>query len=465
MPKKSATAVHITTLMTSLMLGCTSTTEHLNVAEQRVGRLLSVSPEDEVELTGLGFTSRGDLASQLHAAVRKDPRTLASLAEVAASEAEIDSAASTNRPSLSGSGQLGGQTGAAGDDIFGLGLMLQAEQVIADGGARSSEIDASTGTLIVARSRLEQLENALALEALEAIVAVWRLDALIRNSQASVARLKVLQGQLALAIASGLVESDTRERLARTAIAAEANAVRLKSERAGAEANFHRAFTRAPGHVDFPASLLTDSLRKELVGGQPVSPALRAAAAEVVVAEAAERRARATLSPQVAMQATARSPMDPEDGPTIGVGLELRYSFFDGGKRKAQISAAAARRKAAEAQLRAAQSETRASIAAQRAALRAGLSVLELSKASELRVKEELRVAELRDAAGDKDIAAKVELEMSAHSAAEQVIEDRAALYLLEARLAAELGLLSRAIMLETASSKGHPAKEVVSGQ
>jgi outer membrane protein TolC len=465
MPKKSAAAVHITTLMTSLMLGCTSTTEHLNVAEQRVGQLLSVSPEDEVELTGLGFTSRGDLASELHAAVRKDPRTLASLAEVAASEAEIDSAASTNRPSFSGSGQLGGQSGTSSDDIFGFGLVLQAEQVIADGGARSSEIDAATGALIVARARLEQLENALTLEALEAIVAVWRLDALIRNSQASVARLEVLQGQLALAIASGLVESDTRERLARTAIAAEVNAVRLKSERAVADANFRRAFARAPGQIEFPASLLTDSLREELLGGQPSSPSLRAAAAEVVVAEASERRARAAFSPQVAMQATARSPMDPEDGPTIGVGLELRYSFFEGGKRNSQLSAAVARSKAAEAQLRAAQSETLASIAGQRAALEAGLSILELSKASELRVAEELRLAELRDAAGDKDIAAKVELEMSAHSAAEQVIEDRAALYLLEAQLAAELGLLSRAIMLETAPSKEHSAKEVVAGQ
>ena len=97
--------------------------------------------------------------------------------------------------------------------------------------------------------------------------------------------------------------------------------------------------------------------------------------------------------------------------------------------------------------------------------MEAGLSTLELSKASELRVAEELRLAELRDAAGDQDIAAKVELEMSAHSAAEQVIEDRAALYLLEARLAAELGLLSRAIMLETASLKGHSAEEVVSVQ
>jgi outer membrane protein TolC len=366
---------------------------------------------------------------------------------------------------LSGSGQLGGQSGTSSDDIFGLGLVLQAEQVIADGGARNSEIDAATGALIVARARLEQLENALTLEALEAIVAVWRLDALIRNSQASVARLEVLQGQLALAIASGLVESDTKERLARTAIAAGVNAVRLKSERAVADANFRRAFARAPGQIEFPASLLTDSLREELLSGQPSSPSLRAAAAEVVVAEASERRARAAYSPQVAMQATARSPMDPEDGPTIGVGLELRYSFFEGSKRNSQLSAAVARSKAAEAQLRAAQSETLASIAAQRAALEAGLSILELSKASALRVAEELRLAELRDAAGDKDIAAKVELEMSAHSAAEQVIEDRAALYLLEAQLAAEMGLLSRAIMLETASSKGHSDKEVVSGQ
>ncbi|CAM8669641.1 type_I_sec_TolC, type I secretion outer membrane protein, TolC family [Paracoccaceae bacterium] len=465
MPKKSATAAYAATLILSVMLGCTSTTEHQNVAEQRVGQLLSTSPEDDAKLDGLEFASRKELLSELHDAVLRDPRTHASLAEIAASEAEIESAASNLRPSLSGSGQIGGQSGTSSDDIFGLGLVLQAEQVIADGGARNSEIDAATGALIVASARLEQLKNALALEALEAVVAVWRLDALIQNSQLSVARLEVLQGQLALAIASGLVESDTKERLARTAIAAEVNAVRLKSERAAAEANFRRAFERAPGEIKFPPSLLDDSLRDELLGGQPLSPTLRAAAAEVVVAEATERRARAAFSPQVAMQATARSPMDPEDGPTIGVGLELRYSFFEGGKRKSQLSAALARRKAAEAQLRAAQSETRASVAAQRAALRAGLSVLELSKASELRVKEELRVAELRDAAGDKDIAAKVELEMSAHSAAEQVIEDRAALYLLEARLAAELGLLSRAIMLETASSKGHPAKEVVSGQ
>jgi len=95
MPKKYASALYVTTLVTSLVVGCTPTAQHLSVAEERVGQLLSASLDAEAKLNVLEFSSREGLASELHFAVRRDPRTHASLAEIVASEAEIESAAST----------------------------------------------------------------------------------------------------------------------------------------------------------------------------------------------------------------------------------------------------------------------------------------------------------------------------------------------------------------------------------
>jgi outer membrane protein TolC len=427
--------------------GCTPASDRRSLLEDRATVLLSEEQETFAPaVEGLRLDHAADLAKALHAALMRDHRLIAAQEDAKAAAAVVAGREASSRPNVTASGQVGGRSGA--DGIMMLGLIVQAEQILSDGGAQSSEIDAAVAGLLLAQARTEQIENAIALEALEAIVAVWRAEEQRRLSHLRLARLAALQEQVIRSVAAGLLEGDALERLDRTTLSAQTDAAHLSAARSIAEANFQRSFGRPPERSGaFPAELIVNVPELHPGGRLPETPTLRAAAAEVIVAEANARRALAAMSPQVSLQATARPPSDPGGVPNFGLGIGLRYTFSDGGQREADIAATTARKNAAVAQLRAAQQGTRASITAAEASLRASEHLLELSQAIEQGIKEEQRLSAMRSATGDRDIVAQVELEMLGYSAAEQVISSRADLYIARARLAADLGLLISSLL------------------
>lgn len=434
----------LVTVCLALGPGCTTTVDREVAAHVAIDALLSSGPEAAPAVSDtLRLGKAEDLASALRGVLLRDPRLVAASAEVAAARAELASARASSRPNVAGSGQVGSEAGS-GD--LGVGVALLAEQVLLDGGARSGEIDAGSAAVILAQADARQVENTVAFEALEAIVTLWRLDEQLRLSQAVMTRLGTLDEQVNRAVDVGLLDRDAQDRLLRTTLATQTNATRLAAERSAAAANFTRAFGYVPASVEFPAQLAVLDPKRRLDDHVATAPALRAAAAKVILAEANERRARAALAPQVALQAKATSPTDADESATVGVGLEVRYNFSDGGKRKAQVEAAAARTSAAVAQLRAAKDQMRIAVETANAQVEAAETVLELSEQTVSRVAEEKRLAGLRAASGTRDIAAQVELEVLGYSAAEQVIARRADLFLGRARLAATLGLLASAL-------------------
>lgn len=394
---------------------------------------------------------QGDMIAALRAAVRASDAYRAAAAAVAEAEAQADAADSARSFQVSGAATLGGlregdplnrtTTGAMGD--------LTLSQLLFDGGEVTGAIDQAIASVLAAQAERLGQANEIALESAQAWVDVWSIETRLKELRARTASMDALISQIDRMAANGMVD--------RTAVdAAQRQVLDIRLEEASLETALEDARQRFETYFHTrPETIATPPILFETAGNRPdrnawrLAPPLQRAAADLLVAQAAQEQAQAAFSPRVSLQAGLNSPMKQDDSTDLSAGFRVQYIFNDGGRRSALLEAARSRVDSREAALSDAQRAARAELEtslARLAALERTLPMLarkvEISTA-------EAKTARSQIATGQSSLRQLIDAEVEGYRARDQKTRTEADLRMLQLTIAAKTGTLSRIIGLE----------------
>lgn len=429
------------------LTGCTGTEARLETMEATVAARLAAVPDATDRPATVSNVNFADLTAALSQAVAANGSYRAAKATEAEALAGIDAAASGRRPQLTGSALAGRiYEGSPSDrQIDGAKVDVILSQMIFDGGATRAALDQATARAIAARAAVQETGNDVALQAYRAWAELWVVQSRVSMLRARSGRLATIVGQLDRMTESGMIDTSVRDGARVVELDIRAEDARLQGELAAAEAEFRRHFGSVPASVGRPAPLMTSDAARDAAKAWDKAPTLRRAAAELVEAEAAIAAARAALRPTVSLNTAVNSPLDPEDTTDTSVGLQLTYTFNDGGKRRARIAAAEARRDALAGQLDETRAMAQATVAASLAQLAAmeGSTGLMAEKLSATATQAETSEAQL--VTGQSTLSALMDAQIADFRAEEQNLRLTADRLILQAEIAAGTGaLLSR---------------------
>lgn len=400
----------------------------------------------------------GDLRGSLRDAVRNAGAFRAAVAAEREAFSGIGIAASATRPQVTGSGMAGRiYEGSPSDDVItGAAVDVMLTQLVYDGGATRAGIEQATAAAIAARAGAVETGNRVALEAYTAWVKLWLAQQQMSLLRARTGEFTTIVDQLDRMTETGMIDSSMREGAHVAQIDIEMEKSRLEGDLLAAEAAFLRYFAKVPGTLPRPAALMSPADLRLAATAWQDAPSLRRAAAELLAGEAATAGAKATMKPVVRLSTGVTSPMDPNDTTDTSVGLQLRYTFGDGGKRKSQIAAAEAREEALRATLSEAQAQAKSLIASSLAGLKAldRSAALTAEKVAASATKAETARAQI--GLGQSTLSALMDAEIANYRATEQDLRITAERLILQAEIAAGTGqLLSRLGLAEAAPSTG----------
>ena len=320
-------------------------------------------------------------------------------------------------------------------------------QLVYDGGASLAAIDSATASALSARAAAQETGNAVALEAVRAWGDVWvaqqQLSAITSRSNA----IQTLFNQIEQMTSSGMIDTATRDGAHLTLLDIRMEETNLRSAKAEAESRFQRYFNIIPARGLKQPMLLAD---EEVVkkAGSDISqvPSLRRAAADLVSAEANVSQARAQLKPSVNLNTGVTSPMKATDSTDTRIGLQLRYTFSDGGRRKSQLAAAIAHQESMKAQLADAQTEAKATLHSTLAKLTALSEAAKINEEKLSTAIAEAAAAESQIALGQATLNQLIDAEIKQYRAYEQQLKTEAGRVLVQATLLAGTGDLIKII-------------------
>jgi outer membrane protein, adhesin transport system len=330
-----------------------------------------------VILAALLARSDGALATtiedSIQAALETNPEVGVVAADREAIEQELRQARAEYLPSIDLRGALGPEytdspVTRAGDEEDGSETLLRAEsqltltQMLFDGFATQSEVQRQIARIDSASHRVQEAAEFIALDAVEAHLDVLRNQALVELARENVEQHQRLLGQVRQLEDQGAGSiGDVRQAESRQAEAQNALAVALGNLR-DAEA-FYLAVVGAPP-VDLeedppPVVAVPESPDAAAAAASVTSPTVQIANADIDVAEAELRGARAGYYPNLDLElgAAAGDNIDGIEGRDVSAQalLVLRYNLFRGGADIAREREAFLRIKEARQGLRVAQ--------------------------------------------------------------------------------------------------------------
>ena len=347
--------LYIVLPVTSLLaLGACVTPDQQAVGvEQRVeARLQGQQTSVTAEMKPISL--QGGFREALRSAVEQNPHYIAALSTEAAAFAQIGVAQSALKPQ--GTSNLNGGVLREGSPVdantAGVAADMTITQLIYSGGGAVASIDGAMANALAARAKAQETGNTIALEAYHAWATLWASQQQLATLMNRTKDLETLMAQLEKLTENGMIDSATRDNAKMAELDIQMEIVRLKSAKIAAEASFSRYYGAAPKtQIDAPTSLFTTAELENLSKDISQAPSLRTAAAQLVAAEAAEAQARAQFKPTLVINSGITSPMDTSSTTDTHLGLQLKYTFNDGGKRKSQLEAAVAQKQAVAAEL------------------------------------------------------------------------------------------------------------------
>lgn len=432
----------------TIALGACAPQHNLELIDKKLSeRLHETKPQPAVQ--GVAARLEDSFKANLKNAVLQNQRFLAAQAAEKAAFAQLDVAKSNTRPQIS-SNATGGRLfegSPINAQTNGVAADIMITQLVYDGGASLAAIDSATASALSARAAAQETGNAVALEAVRAWGDVWvaqqQLSAITSRSNA----IQTLFNQIEQMTSSGMIDTATRDGAHLTLLDIRMEETNLRSAKAEAESRFQRYFNIIPARGLKQPMLLAD---EEVVkkAGSDISqvPSLRRAAADLVSAEANVSQARAQLKPSVNLNTGVTSPMKATDSTDTRIGLQLRYTFSDGGRRKSQLAAAIAHQESMKAQLADAQTEAKATLHSTLAKLTALAEAAKINEEKLSTAIAEAAAAESQIALGQATLNQLIDAEIKQYRAYEQQLKTEAGRVLVQATLLAGTGDLIKII-------------------
>jgi outer membrane protein TolC len=434
-----------------LLSGCVANDQRASTIEQRIEARLEASQSKDAGMAS-PLAANADFEGAIKSAVKVNKAFLSARALETAAMAQVGTAKALRRPQVSATASGGSlKEGSPVDNqITGIAADLMLSQLVYDGGASNAAIDGALAQALVARASAQEAGNTAALDAIQAWADLWAVQQQLGFLAAQSAEAEVLLEQLDRMTENGMLDSATRDS-ARVAVSdVELEEAAVRSALSGAEARFAQYFGAAPSAgLTRPEALFTTGELSDLAKDISLAPTLRKIAAELIAAESAELQARAQFKPTLNLNLGLASPMDKDDGTDTTVGLQMRYTFNDGGRRKSQLETATARREAAAASLDSARAEAEAMAATSLAQLRAMETSAGLVDKKLAAAESQAATAASQISLGQSTLRSVIDAQISRYRAQEQQIKLVADRVVLQAGIAASMGILLKRLGVE----------------
>jgi outer membrane protein TolC len=402
----------------------------------------------------------GGFKADITRAVGATPEYLAALGAAAEARHLVTVSEAARKPQLETSANLGSMVergaGLASQTTNGASANLSLRQVIYDGGLSSAMIDGAQASALVALTEAEIVANRTAREAGATWVDLHALQAREDALTALMVKATEMLGQMETLVASGMIDksASTSADIAVRSLVLEKS--QIDASKAATTALYIKQFGAAPKALSAPPALLTEADLAKIKRDWSTAPILLQSAAQVLSAKQALLAAQGREKPTVGLSAGVSSPMDRDEQTNLALGFEVRWILGDGGRRKADTAAKAARLEATEQALEglklAGKSELDTALS-QRAALRESLVTL---AAQEVSAAKEIEILWSQLATGQTSVRQLIDAEVNSYRTTDRKILAQAELAKLELEMLASSGLLARKLGL---SAQNAPMK------
>lgn len=397
--------------------------------------------EDETEPRDAVDLSQG-YRSALRSAILENQEFAASVRRYKGADASIRVAQSARRPQIDTSATIGGiiEGGDVDSSEGGAAVDVSLSQLIYDGGRTRANIAGATAQAYAARANVAVAGNEVGRDAALAWNDLWQANSQIALLRERLDEVGPLIGRIEQLISNGMVDRAVLAASKRQFLDLKLEEENLQATLRDAQERFNRYYRDRPRSVSAPKRLLSDAELAQAANIWQDSPALIAAAAELIAAERAVAAAQAEMRPTVSLRTGATSPLGETDNPNFNAGLVLQYKFGDGGRRKAEIERLGEELKAGRATFEDTKSATRVEVEttlSQHRALRQSLSILK-SQIQELDVERKTLRSQITS--GQSDLRRLVESEILYYRVRSRRIGLRGELAALEITLASVTG-------------------------
>ena len=390
-----------------------------------------------------------DLARAVSAA--PDYRAAQSAVDEAVSGVEV--ARSLRRPQVEMNGNIGalkevGPTRTTTTE--GASATLYLRQVVYDGGESDANIGKAVATQLGAQARAMTEGNRIAREAGDAWIDLWQYEQRRQLLTERAQKARDILGQMQQLIASGVIDKSATTSAEIAMRNLELEKVNLNASHAEAQALFSIYFGKTPKSVNRPDLSFSQDEFARVAKDWASVPALQAAAARTIIARQDFEAAEARKKPTAGFRTGVNSPMSDTSSTDYVVGLEVRWILGDGGRRKADSEAKAARLEAEKSALAALKLRSKAeleSALAKRAALATSLETL---REQEQAATEESSILWSQLATGQTSMRQLVDAEINAYRSSDRLIAATAEAMKLDLEMGAQSGLLLRKLGMAT---------------
>jgi outer membrane protein TolC len=396
-------------------------------------------PADPGNYSAAKWTSIKD---PLKLAAEQDPAVSTARADYREALAKVSVARSALRPQSDGGIQVGGSASSSGNSALGAVSSLEITQVVFDGGAGISRVDAAQFSADGAKARLEGVASGVALDAANAwIDYVNAQSRLARNILATNATTELLE-KLRRLNESGLADRATLQGAEIDLQTLDIESVQLTQMSQDARVRLSRYYTSIPASTPLIVSPLGES---DVIDASTLwknAPGLRVAAASVLAARDELKSARAAFEPNVDLTAGAQAPLKAGEDVSFNVGFDVKWLFGDGGRRAAQVEAASAKLQSLEDALEAAQTSTQREISGLMARKGSLESSLELAVQQVANYREQRTTAETQISAGTAGVAQLLSVTLQLHQAEARATDLRSEILKIDFSIADRAGIL-----------------------
>ena len=395
----------------------------------------------------------GNFKGDLSQAVLMAPEYLAAqsaatearyLVTVSGASRKVQVVTSANAGSMVKSG-----AGLSSTTTNGASANLSLRQLIYDGGASVARIDSAQANLFVAETEIEVVANKIAQTAGEAWIHLHNLKAREQALKVLIAKAEEMLGQMQTLVSSGMIDksaSTSAEIAVRSLLLEKSN---FEAQISAGTASYVKNFGGMPKNLTAAPSLLTASDLTRIEREWSNSPIMLQSAAKVIAAKQNLLAARGGEEPTVGLKAGVASPMDRGERTNFAIGLELEWVLGDGGRRKANTAAQAARLAAVEQTLEgfklAGKRELDTAVS-RRAALVKSIATLSVQADSS---KNEVKILWSQLSTGQTSVRQLIQAEVSAYRSTDRKIAAEAELSKLELIMLSKTGLLAKKLGLD----------------
>ena len=435
-------------LFSSFLMGCGNSTglstEELETSVASMTRTdVTESSDDGVGSRDIVDRSQG-YGSALQSAIMKNQEFAAAVRRYRGAVASIEVAESARRPQITTSATAGGifEGGDISETSSGVAGNISLSQLIYDGGQTRADIAGATAQAFAARANIAVTGNEVGRDAALAWIDLWQANAQIALLQERINEISPSLDRLERLISSGIVDRAVLAAAQRQFLDLKLEEDNLQASQRDAQERFNRYYGERPRSIPAPQRLFSDAELAQTANTWPDSPALIAAAGELIAAERAVDAAQAELRPTVNLRTGGNSPLGENDEPDFNVGVVLQYTLGDGGRRESEIKRLSKQLQADRATFEDTKSATRVEVEtslARHRALRKNIPTLK-DQIQELDVERSTLRSQITS--GQSDFRRLIEAEILYYRTRSRLIEIRGELAAMEINMVSTTGQL-----------------------